>query len=551
MDNINTKSHAIQTKFLEYKSPQTFASRFTIRRTIYGFVFLALILGVYVYSKAEGVLVSLPTEQSRLEMAASFSHNIGLNILCGVPNHIETMAGFIVWNALVIMTVVNSIWAFFVSTNIFRGQEDSGRWELILSGQVTQRSATLRSLLGLGFNLFVMYTIMSIALIIIGQVPGIDFGVGAALFFAVALISGPAIFLAVGAVASQLMPNRIRARGLSTAIFGICFFIRAIADVTSARWLLTITPLGWIEKMQPLYDSKPMWVIPVILLVLALSAWAVYLSGNRDMGASIFADKDEPKPHTMLLNNSFTFSFKLMRASIISWISIIVVGAIIYASLTKSATDAFSNYIENFGQMINMSSTTGAVIYLGMVFFILMLMLMAYAASAVGSIRHDEATGYMDNLLVRPISRIKLLMDRMILITIVIILSGLLGGISTWIIASFQQVDIAFDLVVKSGLNMAVPALFILGIGVFSLGVVPRFTSFITYGVIAWSFLVEMLSSGLKLDEWFLDTSLFKHVALAPAADIDWGKNIIILGISLCLIIVGLIVFNKRDLASE
>ena len=72
------------------------------------------------------------------------------------------------------------------------------------------------------------------ALVVTAHPDDVDFGAGDALFFALAVIAGPAMFMAFGAVASQLMPTRARAAGLSAAVLGVCALLHAGAASSGA-----------------------------------------------------------------------------------------------------------------------------------------------------------------------------------------------------------------------------------------------------------------------------------------------------------------------------
>jgi putative exporter of polyketide antibiotics len=96
-----------------------------------------------------------------------------------------------------------------------------------------------------------------------------------------------------------------------------------------------------------------------------------------------------------------------------------------------------------------------------------------------------------------------------------------------------------------------VPVLLTVGVGLFMLGLRPRLTSLAAYGVLAWSFLISMVSSGPNLNHWILDTSVLNHVVFAPAADPNWSTNLILVMITAVLGLTGTILFNRRDLQAE
>ena len=114
-----------------------------------------------------------------------------------------------------------------------------------------------------------------------------------------------------------------------------------------------------------------------------------------------------------------------------------------------------------------------------------------------------------------------------------------------------QTGGIAIQTFLNAGLNSLIPALFIAGLGMLALGFWPRFCSTITFGVLTWSFLLEMVSSGINLNHWLADSSILHHIILAPASSPNWHANLTISLISLILAIVGVWKFNGRDLASE
>jgi polyether ionophore transport system permease protein len=549
-----TASPATKAALKRFRSPQTVIGRFVARRTVRGAAFLALVFGVFVAAKSIGYAVAYPTAAGRIGLTSSLSNNIGFSALFGRPHAIATVAGFTVWNTLNGMMIIGSIWAFLLATKTFRGEEDAGRFEVLLAGQTTPPRAAGNVLAGLATSLLVLYGIVSVAFILIGRVHSVDFSVGAALFFGLAAVMPATMFMAIGAVASQLMPTRSRAASTTAAIFGLCFLLRATADTTSAHWLLNVSPLGWVEQLQPLYGPQPLWLLPIAALVILLSAATIILAGRRDLGASTFADKDTAKPRTALLGSPLLLGIRLIRASSSSWLLAISFMAAFFGLLTKSAAKAFADSIAAehiFSRLTHASQTLGATSFLGVVFFLLIALVMAYAASAVGAIREEEATGYLDNLLVRPISRWRWLAGRIALIIAVIILAGFLGGFWSWVGESSQQAGVPLHTLLLAGINMMAPALLTLGVGVAALGLLPRLTTIFAYAVIGWSFLIELVSSGLNLSHWVLDTSVFYHIALAPAADPKWGTDAIMAAIGLGLCLIGALAFNRRDLESE
>jgi len=548
-------AEALAIKLKYYRSPGTVAGRFVARRSLRSAVFWAFIFGVYTAQKTGAYASVYPTAAARAKIAADFGNNIGLNALLGQPHHLETILGYSAWATTGVVTIIGGIWAFLLATKYFRGEEDAGRAEILQTGQTTARGTALNILGGLGAALLTLYVITAVLFIAVGRIHSINFGTQNALFFALASVAAAVFFMAVGALASQLMPTRSRASSLAAVVFGICFLIRAMADSTNMHWLLNITPLGWIEKLQPLTGSQPMWLLPIFATSALLSGLTIWLAGRRDLGESIISDHDSAEAHTGLLNAPLPAAFRLTRGATIGWLAGTVLIGAFYGLMTKAAAQAFAQ-ASSFQTALNRleqasAQLTASKLYLGIVFLILTALIMSYVASAIGHVREDEAQGYIDNFLVRPVSRLRWLRGRVLLIAVISILACVLGGLSTWIGQIAQSSGVGFHDLLLASLNMAAPAILTLGIGVLALALVPRLTTVITYGVIGWSFIIFMVSSGAHINHWLLDTSILHQMALAPAVSPDWGTNLNMALLGILLAFIGSRIFNRRDLQVE
>jgi ABC-2 type transport system permease protein len=95
---------------------------------------------------------------------------------------------------------------------------------------------------------------------------------------------------------------------------------------------------------------------------------------------------------------------------------------------------------------------------------------------------------------------------------------------------------------------VAPPAVFVLGIGALAYGLWPRVAIGVTYGLIVWSFLVEILAALVNSNHWLLDTSPFLHITPAPAAAPDWTAAAWLVSLGLIAAVAGLAAFLRRDL---
>jgi ABC-2 type transport system permease protein len=546
-----------KSDFKYFRSPKNLVRRLVIKRTLKTSLIFSLVCGLYMYIKASSFLTTYPTAISREKLAQTLGSNVGIEALLGVAHHLETVTGYVTWNFLCLVAAGGAIWALLLAAKMFRGEEDTGRQELVLAGQTTARGAAINVLIGLSVNLMIIYLVMSSAIIAISKLPGANFTISSSLFLGLALIAGIAEFLAVGALASQLMPIRGRAVGLATGVFGVFYMIRLIADTTSASWLLNLSPLGWIEKLQPMYNSQPIWLLPIAGFILIICGITIFLAGRRDLGEGILANKDTAKTHKRLLRSPLGIAIRMNRTMILGWLITVGLAAFVYGQLAKSAvvktfsqSKAAERALNRIAQETHVNTITPTA-FLGITFFLIMIMTMFFVASLIGRIREDEAEGYLDNFLVGPVSRIRWLFGRILLIIGSVVSVGLVSSLATWAGETSQHAGVGIHPLLLAGANAMAPGLFILGLGIFIFGHIPRLTSVFCYGAIAWSFLMVMLSSGLNLNHWIMDTSILYHISFAPAVNANWGTDLTIIIIGLVLLLVGALRFNTRDLQGE
>ena len=335
--------------------------------------------------------------------------------------------------------------------------------------------------------------------------------------------------------------------------------LKAAGDASNVHWLLDITPLGWIERLRPLTGSQPIWLLPILALVIICSAAAIYLAGCRDIGTGIFADHGAARSHTGLLNSTFGAALRLTRGASLGWLAAISLSGLFYGVLTKTAAQAIGSLTQGhrhrssdlFGGLEHKMQLSNETLFLGIIFLILTPLAMSYAASAVGKIRDEEAQGYVDNFLVRSVSRQRWLGERTLLVVLVSAGVCLFSGLGVWVGVASQHGGVAIHSLTMAGFNMLGAVIFTLGVGILALGVVPRLTTVIVYSVIGWSFLVEILGSGLHFNHWLLDTSVLTHLTLAPAVNPDWKANAVLVGLGALCYLAGNAAFASRDLQSE
>jgi ABC-2 type transport system permease protein len=504
------------------------------------------VFGLYVMATVKAFMSAYPTFAARVQLAHSLQP---FSMLLGLPRHAETVAGFASWRILTATILIGGIWGLLTSTGLLRGEEDAGRWELLLVGQTTRRRAAGQALLGLGAALGVMFLTTALLTLAAGSIPGARFGLIGSVLFAAGMVSGAAMFLAIGALASQLRATRGEAATLAAFVLGAAWVVRMIADSSPGLgWLRWLSPMGWIEELHPLEDSQPLALVPIVALVLGCAGLTMLLAGRRDLNASVLPEREGGAGSARWLVGPVSLALRTSRPVALGWLAGIVGYAAMEGAITKSATTLLATspaIAATLGRLGVRRATDG---YLGMAFFFDALLIAVIAAGQIAAIRDEEASGRLDNLLVRPVTRVRWLAGLVGVSLLILVLAGLGAGLFTWLGAVSQRVNESLWKLLEAGVNATIPGIFVLGAGVLIFGLRPRLSSATSYGIVAWSFLVDLIGSLIKGADWLRDSSLFTHMALAPAANPDWGTAAVIVLLAAAAAGIGAAMFGRRDI---
>ena len=532
-------------------APSWRVGRHVGRRAIVSVLAWAFAFGLYVVGSVSGYAAAYRTQAARAALARSFGSNAGIAALIGPARSIDTVAGFASWRCLGVLSLVGAVWAVLAGTRLLRGEEEDGRWELLLAGPTTRRQAAAQGVAGLGAGWATLLGITALFAVAAGQSAHPAFGVRASLFFALALAASAAVFLAVAALSGQVAATRRQAATLAGAVLGASYLIRALADADPRlAWLLWATPLGWVEHLHPLTGSHPLALIPIAALVGILALASVHLAGRRDLGAATLPDHQTAEPHTGLLRRPGLLVVRLGRGSALAWVGALALSGLVYGDIAKSASTAVSESSVVQKALGRLGAhELGVRTVLGLVFLIIAILIAVIAASQVAGTRDEEASGRLDNLLVRPVGRPAWLAGRLAWSTALLVACGLAAGAFAWLAAA-QGSGLRIGTMLAAGLNTVAPALFLLGVGTLVHATAPRMAAAFCYGLIGWAFLIEFLGSVVNFSHWVLDTSIFFHMAPAPAANPNWASAGALAGLGLLSALVAGIILSHRDLAN-
>ena len=532
------------------RSPRTVAASLATRRSVRSGVAWGLGFGIAIASSALSYRSIYPHQAQRDALARAYGANPATSALFGPSPRLQSVAGFTSFKISMTLMLLGAVWGLLSGTRLLRGEEDAGRWELLLAGRTTMTRATAQTLVGLGAGVMVLWAVTAACTVLIGRARGVGIDAGAAVVFALAMVGTAAVFAAVGAVTSQVAATRRQAAAWAAVVLGVSYAVRMVADAgVGVHVLIWASPLGWVEEAAPLTGPRPWAFVPIAILTVALAVTAAVLAGRRDLGSSLVPDRSRSSPHTLLLGNPAGLAVRLLRPTVLGWWIALTVSGLLYGAIAKSAGSAITG--SSVHQLFSRLGATGAGAdaVLGVCFLVLAVLVAFLAAGHVTAARGEESSGRLDNLLTRPVDPRAWLGGRVLVAVGAALVGGVLAGTAAWVGASSQGAGVRLPTLLSAGVNLVAPALVVLGVGVLALGIVPRAATTVVYGYLGWSLLVVVVGGIGATSHWVLDTSVFHQMASAPAVPVDWAANGVMVAVAAACVGAGLIAFRRRDLA--
>ncbi len=527
-------------------------TRRTLRGVIPSGVLWGAVFGFFVTTSALSYASVYKTPADRNALAAAFEANVSTGALFGPGHQLNTVAGYTVFDIWLTVAIMGAVWGLLISTKLLRGEEDAGRWELLLTGQATRKNATVQALLGLLGGVVIMWIFTAVITVVTGQTTQLDASVRPALYFAVALISSALMFVGIGGLTSQLASTRRQASAYAGWVLGASYALRMVADSgTGLHWLIWASPLGWVEQLQPLTSPMPIALVPIFAFTVAISLASVYLAERRDVGAGTFRERSHAKPHLSLLSGHVGLAVRLIRPVITSWgvaitVTGLLIGYIAYEAGETLAKSSMNSVYERLG-----AAGAGIKVFLGVSFLIMAVIVCFVAIGQMTAARSEEAGGRLDNLLAGPVSRIRWMLGRLAIAVLLLVFFGLLSGFTTWLGVVVESSKVGLGTLLAAGLNVVAPAICILGVTALALGAMPRATSVVGYALMSWSLLIEFVGGIGAMNRWLFDTSLFHQMSAAPAVNPNITSDFWMVAIGVVSAAIGCVYFSRRDIIGK
>ncbi|MFB6841494.1 ABC transporter permease [Streptomyces sp. NPDC056361] len=496
----------------------------------------ALVVGGMVASGAGSLEGLYGTAAERAELAASMTANSSMRALYG-PVFGDSLGGLVAWRFGTFGTVLAAVASLIVVVRHTREEEETGRQEMLSAGAVGRRAPLTAALLtALGLN-------AAVALIVTAGLAGQ--GAAGALALGLAIGGTGMVFATSAALAAQFTESARLAKGLSAAVLGLAFALRAAGDSGTpdgSSVLTWLSPVGWAEQVRA-FAGERWWVLLLIAAAVLLQASAAYaLAARRDVGAGFVATR--PGPAEGRLATAGALAWRLQRGSLLGWSLGFLVGGLVFGGMVEGAADIVGDNEqarEIFERMGGQSALTDA--FLATMVSLFGMIAALYAVGSVLRPHGEETSGRAEPLLAGALGRLRWAAGHLVIAfggsALILVLAGLGLALSYGHDAG----------PVLGAALVQLPAVWVLaGLAVLLWGAAPRAAT-AAWGVAGLCLALGWVGPALDLPQAALDLSPFGHLPKLPGQDVDWTPVLALTALAAALVAAGLAGLRRRDLA--
>jgi len=527
---------------------------FGFRQALKGALIVGAVAGGMMLVQGAGYIKSYPDLASQHEFTLTLLKAPSLGFIYGSTDDLRIGAeGYMVYRVLAVMSLVVAIWSLMTVTRLLRGNEEDGRYEMLRTSAASPVAISANIVLGFLYAFAIAFVIASLLTWSATGIKGIVLSAGDILLMNAAMFGPGLVFAGVGVLISQLAVSRRRA-----LLYGLLpllgfFLLRSIGNVVQdLHWLLKLTPFGWAQLSSPLLEKLSSWLALFVVWGAMIGAVGLVLN-MRDLGSSILPERTTQRPRYYLLGGPLRLALRSQLGVLIAWgLAACSVTAIVGA-ISKLASQAS---VGSSGLTKSLSAISGnadniTISFLSFGTIMVAILMMIVAATTLSAIRSDEAKHYLDTILAAPVRPLRWLPGRLGLGLTAMAIIGILAGLVLFVVAKAQGVPVEFGKSLAMSVASLGAVIFLLGFGCLVYSLRPSWAVIGMYIVIAWSFIIDLLSATGSLSPWLLKTSLLHYLSFNLAAWPDWSTVLALSALGLAMVAAGLYVFKRRDIVTD
>jgi len=521
-------------------------------------VWLAAVAVFHLVS-ARSVLALYPEAHDRVRLAVTSAVSSVAVVFNGLVSGTSPGAA-VMSQTLLPTTVAAGFMNYLLVARHTRQNEETGRQELLAAGVLGRRAAlTAALLLALGAD--VVLCVLNLGVLVVAGLPA-----GPALLAAAAISVAGLVLGAVAGVTAQVWESTRAAAAAAGAVLAVAFGLRAYGDTAGelVRHGTAIrpgpgsrlSPLGWAELARPFDADQWRWLLPGLVLSMALAVVAFALVDRRDVGAGLFQPRTGRPRATAFLGTPVGLAWRLQRTSLTAWAAGLAVTGLATGAGASQADSLLGSSKETEQMIRDVAGGAGVSLadaYVGATFTFLGAVVAALGLLTVLRLHSEEADGHAEALLATGVGRVRWAMA-----TVLVGLAAVLGALVVcgavtglaWSLTSDVGAG-ALWRVTSAALAQAPVALALTAFGLLAFGLAGRAAATVSWSLFAACVVLGPLGSLLGLPAAVVDLSPLAHSPAAPAVAASAGPQAVLCLVAVVLAGAGLGAFRRRDLDSR
>ncbi|MBQ1099622.1 ABC transporter permease [Streptomyces sp. NPDC097107] len=477
------------------------------------------------------------TAAERADLVRQMETNSSLRAMVG-PVFDDSLGALTAWRVGVYAAALAAVMSLLIVVRHTRDEEESGRQEVVASGMVGRRASLTAALLTAAVANGVL------ALLVVAGLAGQ--GTSGALALGLGVAGVGMLFATMAAIVAQLTESARLARGLTAAVLGGAFVLRAAGDsatVDGSSVLTWLSPLGWLENLRA-FAAERWWVLLLIAGAAAMQGAVAYgLAGRRDLGMSFLPTR--PGPAAGRLRTAGALAWRLQRGSVLGWSIGFFLAGVVYGGMTEGAADLVGDneqareIIERMGGQAGLTDAFVSAM-VGMLGLIAAL----YVVASVLRLNGEETSGRAEPVLAAAVGRLRWAAGHLVIAFGGAALIMLLAGLGFALGYGRDAGAILGACLVQ------LPAVWVIGgAAVLLHGVLPR-GAVAAWGVAGAVLLLGWVGPALDVPRRVLDVSPFGHLPKLPGGEMSWSPVLVLTSIAVVLVGAGLAGLRRRDMTT-
>ena len=523
-------------------------------------------MGLVIISPMASVSELVKTPEARaalLNLAASFTWNADVI-------RADTIGGYATFK-IGIFVFLMVVWPILAGSRMLRGEEDRASLDVLLSAPRGRVRVAVEKLAAMSAALLAMAVLIGLLAYLGGLAFKADFNLADAVLFGLNLALICAVFGAIALFVSQFTHERGPAAGWTAGLLLIFIVVDMVHRVIpNTDWISRLSPIYYYNLSKPLivgYGANLGAMLFLVALTLVFAAAAIWLFARRDVGDTVALPRVLRLPQRVAAPRALpindwslrsiyarnlgvmavpTFWWALLVAGWAGWMVVIVKQIEAKLSVVYAGSPALQDILKNLsGGNADFNAS-----FLGAMFGILPIFLMAFAITQVNRWASDEGDGRLDLVLAAPRSRTRVLLGRFAALTTAVTVIGLAALAATLVASSVSGVALNTANVVAATLTLVPMGVLVAAIGFLAAGWLRTAadTGLVSFLLAAW-FFISFVGPELKVPEATLRLSAFYYYGTPLLHGVQLANLAILLAVGAVALALGVLRFARKDIA--